>query len=107
MLAFYLPLLLPIRLRRSLVQIVAVDAEKLMKKALLLMKKDMMHIARLVDERQLDDKSSQALVRYSGALLALNARIDQKDKEAKSKLAKLSTPELERLAKKVLDKDEQ
>ena len=84
----------------------AKDPAKLLSYALALIDKDMRHIKRLAKKGKLDPRSSQDLARYSSALLSLTDSIEKRDKEAKSKLSKLSTPELEKLAKKVLQKNE-
>jgi hypothetical protein len=81
----------------------AIDANSLLERVVSLIETDIGHIAKKLKRGKLDHDSASDLTKYSNALLALTDTIEAKDKQEKNKLAKMSTEELARLAKDIIE----
>ena len=81
----------------------AIDANGLLEKVVSLIETDIGHIQKKLRRGKLDHDAASDLTQYSRALLALTETIENKDKQEKSKLSKMSTEELARLAKDIIE----
>lgn len=81
----------------------AVDANALLEKVIGLIEKDVDQIDKLSRRGKLDHTVASDLTKYSGALLALTDTVEAKEKSERSKLSRLSTEELARLAKDIIE----
>jgi hypothetical protein len=80
------------------------EVTELLNKVIGLIEKDVQAIAHLSKHGdKLDHLVAQDLVRYSSALLDLSSSIDARSKEERGKLAKMSTDELMKYAKDIVD----
>lgn len=75
----------------------------LLQQVISLIEKDVQEIQKLSAEGKLAHLVAQDLVRYSGALLDLSQTLDLKQKEEKNSLSKLSTEQLMKKAKEIIE----
>lgn len=80
------------------------EAAELLQQVLNLIERDVQAIDRLGKHGdKLEHLVAQDLVRYSGALLDLSSTLDAKKKEEKNRFSKMSTEELMKHAKEIIE----
>lgn len=80
------------------------DVSSLLDKVIDLVEGDVDEIEKLSRNGKLDHGTSQDLCRYSSTLLDLNQTLEERERAEKNKVARMSTEELEKKARELLEK---